>query len=94
MFQIFPLQSSAGFMRPRDVLNRLKWASKDLESSKVTILHRGAPSDMRIIHGKDVLELGHGFMRVVSPEGEVEIPYHRILLIEVGGRVEYRKRGA
>jgi len=81
-------------MRPREVLNRLKWASKDLRESNVTILHRGAPSDRRVIHGKDILELGKGFMHVVSPEGEVEIPYHRILLIEVDGQVKFKKRGA
>jgi uncharacterized protein (UPF0248 family) len=80
-------------MKPRDVLNRLKWDSKNIGAAKVTILHRGAPSDRKVIGGKDIIGLGKGFMSVVSPEGEAEIPYHRILLIEVGGQVKYRKRG-
>ena len=80
-------------MGPREVLNKLKWGSEALQSAQVTILHRGAPNDKRVIGGKDILELGRGFMRVVSPEGEVEIPYHRILRIEAGGRVLWEKRG-
>lgn len=80
-------------MNPRDVLNKLRWGGEDkLPGAKVTILHRGAPSDRRVINGTEILELGRGFMRVVSPEGEVKIPYHRILQIEVGGRVVWKKR--
>ncbi len=79
-------------MGPRDVLNKLKWGDGDeLQSSRVTILHRGAPKDKRIIEGSDILELGRGFMRVASPEGEVEIPYHRILQIEARGEILWRK---
>jgi len=76
------------------MLNKLKWGGEDeLQSAKVTILHRGAPNDKRVIKGNDILELGRGLMRVVSPEGEVEIPYHRILRIEARGRVLWEKRG-
>lgn len=76
------------------MLNKLKWGGEDeLQSAKVTILHRGAPDDKRVIEGSDILELGRGFMHVVSPEGEVEIPYHRILRIEARGRVLWEKRG-
>ncbi|MEW6222689.1 MAG: RNA repair domain-containing protein [Candidatus Hadarchaeota archaeon] len=80
-------------MRPRDILNGLKWGSRDLKAARVTIIHRGAPSDRKVIEGKDILELGRGFMRVVSEGEEVEIPYHRIITIEVGGNVKYKKRG-
>jgi uncharacterized protein (UPF0248 family) len=80
-------------MNPREVLNRLKWGDKNkLPSAKVTILHRGAPDDRRVIEGTGILELGRGFMRVLSPEGEVEIPYHRVLQIEVDDRVVWRRR--
>ena len=81
-------------MGPRDVLNKLKWGGEDeLQGAKVTILHRGVPNDKRVIEGSDILELGRGFMRVASPEGEVGIPYHRILRIEARGRVLWEKRG-
>ena len=81
-------------MGPKEALNKLKWHSKfNLRDSKITIAHRGAPGDVRIIDGSDVLELGHSFMRVVSPEGEVEIPYHRIIRIEARGKMLWQKRG-
>ncbi|MFB0500753.1 MAG: DUF504 domain-containing protein [Candidatus Hadarchaeaceae archaeon] len=75
-------------------MNKLKWGGEDeLQSSRVTILHRGAPNDKHIIEGSDILKLGRGFMRVASPEGEVEIPYHRILQIEAHGHILWEKRG-
>lgn len=81
-------------MGPREVLSKLKWdPSFKLEDAEVTILHRGAPGDRRTFKGGDILELGRGFMRVRSPEGEVEIPYHRVLRIEARGRVLWEKRG-
>ena len=79
-------------MGPREMLNKLKWGGEDeLQGAKVTILHRGAPNDKRVIEGSDILELGRGFMHVASPEGEVEIPYHRILRIEARGETLWRK---
>lgn len=81
-------------MGPREVLNKLKWDPKfKLEDAEVTILHRGAPREMRVFKGGDILELGRGFMRVTTPEGEASIPYHRILRIEARGRVLWEKRG-
>lgn len=79
-------------MGPREVLNGLKWHPKRrLGDAEITILHRGAPGDRRVIRGNEVLELGRGFMRVTSREGEVEIPYHRVLRIEVRGEVLWQK---
>jgi len=81
-------------MGPREALNKLKWHSKfNLEDSKITIIHRGAPRNVRVIDGKDIFKLGRSFMRVGSLDGEVEIPYHRIIQIEVRGEIFWRKRG-
>ena len=81
-------------MGPREELNKLKWGGGDgLRLAKVTILHRGAPGDKRVIGGEEILELGRGFIRVSSPEGEVEIPYHRVLRIEVKGQVIWQRGG-
>jgi len=79
-------------MGPKEVLNKLKWQSADLKDSKITIVHRGAPRNIRIIDGADIIELGHSFMCVASPEGEAEIPYHRIIQIEVRGKILWQKR--
>jgi len=79
-------------MGPRDTLNRLRWHPKfNLRDAKVTILHRGVPGDIRVIEGNDIKELGSAFMRVVTPEGEIEIPYHRILSIEAHGQVIWKR---
>ena len=80
-------------MGPRDALNKLRWhPGLDLKEAEVTIVHRGVPGDVRVIGGSDIKELGPAFMRVVTPEGEVEIPYHRILQIEVRKQVLWKKR--
>jgi len=80
-------------MGPREALNKLKWHPKfTLQDSKITIVHRGAPRNIRIIDGADIIELGHSFMRIASPDGDVEIPYHRITQIEVQGKIVWQKR--
>jgi hypothetical protein len=79
-------------MNARQILSKLRWHPEfDLQKAKVTIVHRGAPGDARVIKGDDIKELGPAFMRVVAPEGEVEIPYHRILRIEARRQVLWRK---
>lgn len=79
-------------MGPREILNELKWHPKlKLQDARITIAHRGAPNDKRVIQGGEVLELGRSFMRVASPEGEVEIPYHRVLRIEAQGKMLWRE---
>lgn len=80
-------------MGPREELNKLKWGGGGLQRARVTILHRGAPDDKRVIEGNDILELGRGFIRVASAEGEVDIPYHRILRIEAQGQILWEKWG-
>ena len=79
-------------MGPREVLNELKWHPKlKLRDARITIVHRGTPDNRRTIRGSEIVELGHSFMRVASAEGEVEIPYHRILKIEARGEVFWQK---
>ena len=80
-------------MGAREELNRLKWHPEfSLREARVVILHRGVPGDVKTIEGGDILELGHSFMRVRVAEGEVEIPYHRVLRIEAGKRILWQRR--
>ncbi|MGC8817214.1 MAG: DUF504 domain-containing protein [Candidatus Hadarchaeum sp.] len=77
----------------REVLNKIRWGGREkLGDAKITIIHRGAPENKREIKGSEIVELGPGFMKVNSPEGEVYIPYHRIVKIEVYGMVRYEKK--
>ncbi len=79
-------------MGPREILNELKWHPRlKLQDARIKIIHRGAPNDRRVIRGSEILELGRSFMRVASYEGEVEVPYHRILRIEARREVLWRK---
>ncbi|MGQ9787798.1 MAG: DUF504 domain-containing protein [Candidatus Hadarchaeaceae archaeon] len=82
-------------MGAREALNKIKWGGEEkLEDVKITIDHRGAPGNKREISGKDILELGSGFIKVMLPEGESYIPYHRITKIELFGQLRYRKKGS
>lgn len=71
---------------PREVLNGILWGRGGLSNVIVTYVHRGAPDDVAMINGKDILELGRSFFRV----GESHIPYHRIIKIENDGEEVYR----
>jgi len=73
---------------PREVLNELKWRYNALEEARVTYVHRGAPGDVLMIPGADIMELGHSFFQT----RESTIPYHRIVLIEWRGRVLFGKK--
>ena len=75
-------------MGPRDVLNKLKWHPElGLEGVEVTIVHRGAPRDRLTFDGKDILDLGTGFMEVKGADQEIKIPYHRITKIVKDGEI-------
>jgi uncharacterized protein (UPF0248 family) len=76
---------------PREVLNRLKWLEGSLGRARITIVHRGAPGDQRVISGSDIVSLGKGFVTVRGAEGEIEIPYHRVLRVEVDGRTVWNR---
>jgi uncharacterized protein (UPF0248 family) len=76
---------------PRDVLNRLKWdeGRPGLEGVRIHYLHRGAPNDTAALEGGDVRAVGHSFLDL--PRG-ARLPLHRILRIEVDGRVVWDRR--
>lgn len=79
-------------MRPREVLNKLKWHPDFVfEEYKVVYLHRGAPKNEKVVSCSEIVELEHSDF--ILPEG-THIPYHRILRILDGeGRVVWRKPG-
>lgn len=80
--------------KPREVLNKLKWHEGNLERAKILILHRGATNDRKVISGAEIASLPRGYMVVRGMEGKLEIPYHRILQIEVNGKIIWSKEAA
>lgn len=80
-------------MGSRDVLNKLRWhPDMDLDKAKVTIRHRGAPGDELEISGKNIRNLGSGFMQVKKEDRILKIPYHRILKIESSGETIWSEK--
>lgn len=78
------------YMTLRDLLNKHLWGDGNLAELTVTIRHRGAPNDERVIAGADVTEIGK--FGIGMGEEPVEfcevtedpdfIPFHRFLKVE------------
>jgi uncharacterized protein (UPF0248 family) len=71
---------------PREILNRLKWKDElGLAKAEISYLHRGAPNDLIVISGEEIVELEKSFFLT----GSAKIPYHRIRKIVHRGSVLY-----
>ncbi len=78
----------ASMVFPREVLNKLKWHDDQLDRAVITYLHRGAPGDRMTIQGSAIVRLARSFFVTA----ESRIPYHRIRLIEIDGKILYQER--
>jgi uncharacterized protein (UPF0248 family) len=82
----------------RDILNRARWASEDLHTLRVVVVHRGAPGDQRVIAGSSILDVQPEGIEVAPAEAEAEsvfVPYHRFLAIQAadGGAIWDKQHG-
>lgn len=71
----------------RDVFNEIKW-TKELAKTEIWYIHRGAPQDTKIIHGRDIVAIERSFLRTTT----AMIPYHRIFKIVYDGDVVFSRR--
>lgn len=70
------------YMRPREVLNKLKWHPDfEFEEYTVVFVHRGAPENERSVSCEEIVRLEHSDFILEGLDGETHIPYHRILRI-------------
>jgi len=77
-------------MFPREVLNKIKWTGNpELIGIRVWYLHRGAPGDIKVIEGTEILALEHSYIVINSLGKETRIPYHRVRKITRGDDVLY-----
>jgi uncharacterized protein (UPF0248 family) len=60
----------------RKLLNDIKW-TEDLAKVEVWYRHRGAPQNMKMITGTEIVSIGKSFLETTI----ATIPYHRILRI-------------
>jgi len=71
-------------------LNELKWRpDRDFSAVEVAYVHRGAPGDVMVITGEQIVELGNSFMITVS----AAIPYHRVISISYKGKEIWKRKG-
>lgn len=75
----------------REVLNELKWRlNKDFGKVEVHYVHRGAPGDMMVLKGTEIMSLDQLFFHTET----ATIPYHRIFLITYESEEVFRRDGA
>lgn len=76
-------------MNLRKILNEIKWRD-DLDLDEVEILyrHRGAPRDLKKIHGKEIIKIARSFIEI---EG-ASIPHHRIIKIFYKGKAIFERK--
>ena len=72
----------------REILNEYKWR-EDLDLNKLEIwyIHRGAPNDLKIISGEDIVNIERSFMLL----SDANIPFHRISRILYDGNEIFKR---
>ncbi|MCU0671922.1 MAG: RNA 3'-terminal phosphate cyclase [Myxococcota bacterium] len=68
----------------RELLNRARWRDGALHALELVVVHRGAPSDRRVVSGARVTEVGAGGVTIAperDDEDETFLPYHRFLAV-------------
>ena len=69
---------------PKLILNEIKWTDKfDLNKIIIYYLHRGAPNNIKILNGNEIVIIGKSFIETNSSH----IPFHRILKIKYGDKI-------
>jgi len=58
---------------------------------RVVYENRGAPQSRSIVEGSRITKLANTYFEMESGGETVVIPYHRIIEIEYGSRVEWKK---
>jgi uncharacterized protein (UPF0248 family) len=74
-----------------ETLNKLKWKS-GLNECVITILHRGAPDDRKVVEGSCVTELKKSYFSYEKDGRESTIPLHRVLEVKVRNDVIWRRK--
>lgn len=86
----------------RELLNARRWRDGDLERVEIDVVHRGAPGDRRVVHGDAITDIGAEGVHVRAvhsawssdedqEEGEVFIPFHRMLAVRHPSGVLWEK---
>lgn len=60
----------------------------EINETTITYIHRGAPGNLKKINGSSIEMVERGFL--IINEG-TNIPYHRIVKIEIGNKTLWKK---
>jgi uncharacterized protein len=73
----------------RHIINMILWHPEmEINEIKITYIHRGAPGDLKKINGNSLKRVERGFL-ILSDE--TQIPYHRIVKIEINNKILWKK---
>jgi uncharacterized protein (UPF0248 family) len=73
----------------RHIINMILWHPEmEINEIKITYIHRGAPGDLKKINGNSLKRVERGFL-ILSDE--TQIPYHRIVKIEIDNKILWKK---
>lgn len=73
----------------KNIINMILWHPEmDINDAKLTYIHRGAPGNLKTIHGNSIERMEGGF--VLLKEG-TQIPFHRIVKIEINNKILWQK---
>ena len=79
----------------KNIFNRIFWDKRiDRRDCTVTFIHRGAPSDQKIIAASLIIQVGSSWFTYEDHGEETIIPMHRVITVEntKTGSVLWRKR--
>lgn len=68
----------------RDLLNQHRWRDGDLPGLALTVTHRGAPGDVRVISGSAIADIVSKGLHLIREEDAEDtfIPFHRVLRVD------------
>lgn len=73
----------------RNIINMILWHPEmEINDTKITYIHRGAPGNLKTINGNSIDGMEGGF--VLLKEGTL-IPFHRIVKIEINNKILWQK---
>ena len=73
----------------RNILNDIKWQKKyDLSKVKLWFIYRGAPNDIKIISGDNILSIEKTFLETI----DAMIPHHRIFKITYENEIIFKRK--
>ena len=73
----------------KNILNMVFWHPEmEIDHTKVSYIHRGAPGNIKKISGTSIERIDNGFLVL---NDEKQIPFHRIIKIEYEDKLIWKK---